>query len=80
MKENKKAMTTLNTKNTNLKYFNKKYLQEVFASNEDFPEEEYPICSIEDMADQIISYIVSNFEYDYGMSLDVEQLFKEKEN
>lgn len=59
---------------------NTEYIKVIFEENKDiFKESGLDVESPEDLKDIMISYIISNMQYDFGIDLDKNKLFKESE-
>lgn len=55
---------------------NKKYIKEIFEKNKKiFKNSEFEINSVEDLESQIISYVISNLQYDFNIDIDQDKLF-----
>ncbi len=56
---------------------NKKYIKELFEENKNkFISSELDICSAEDLEDLMKDYIVSNMQFDFGIDIIEDKLFK----
>lgn len=55
---------------------NKEYIKEIFEKNKKiFKNSEFEINSVEDLESQIISYVISNLQYDFNIDIDQDKLF-----
>ncbi len=55
---------------------NKEYIKEIFEKNKKiFKNSELEIKSVEDLESQIISYVISNLQYDFNIDIDQDKLF-----
>lgn len=55
---------------------NKEYIKEIFEKNKKFfKNSEIEINSVEDLESQIISYVISNLQYDFNIDIDQDKLF-----
>lgn len=55
---------------------NKEYIKEIFEKNKkNFKNSEIEINSVEDLESQIISYVISNLQYDFNIDIDQDKLF-----
>lgn len=55
---------------------NKEYIKEIFEKNKkNFKNSEIEINSVEDLESQIMSYVISNLQYDFNIDIDQDKLF-----
>ena len=55
---------------------NKEYIKGIFEKNKKiFKNSEIEINSVEDLESQIISYVISNLQYDFNIDIDQDKLF-----
>ena len=55
---------------------NKEYIKEIFEKNKKiFKKIEKEITSVEDLESQIMSYVISNLQYDFNIDIDQDKLF-----
>lgn len=55
---------------------NKEYIKEIFEKNKKiFKNSEIEINSVEDLESQIMSYVISNLQYDFNIDIDQDKLF-----
>lgn len=55
---------------------NKEYIKEIFEKNKKiFKSSEFEINSVQDLESQIISYVISNLQYDFNIDIDQDKLF-----
>ncbi len=55
---------------------NKEYIKEIFEKNKKiFKNSEIEINSVEDLESKIMSYVISNLQYDFNIDIDQDKLF-----